>query len=223
MPSRRSEPDEVRSWITDVNDGIITVAGMGFGLAGAEVAASTTYAVVGINAVIGALSVFGAKFGERFADREAEQDLIAKESSKIALTPAQEEAELVAWFQEKGVSDATARMVAAELNSGDAVSAQLLIEYGIKERTTVRGAWGDSAQSGLGFLIGALLPLLAAIFSPWTWHAWFTIGAAAVSLVTTSFVLARRGHSDTTATILRSLVLGAGTMAVSYFLGDMLL
>ena len=36
---RESEPEEIRSWITEVNDGIIAVAGMGLGLAGADVEA----------------------------------------------------------------------------------------------------------------------------------------------------------------------------------------
>ena len=61
---RESEPEEIRSWITEVNDGIIAVAGMGLGLAGADVEARTTYAVVIINAFVGALVAFGAKLGD---------------------------------------------------------------------------------------------------------------------------------------------------------------
>ena len=107
---RESEPEEIRSWITEVNDGIIAVAGMGLGLAGADVEARTTYAVVIINAFVGALVAFGAKLGERLADVEAERDLIGHESQRLAMTPDEERAEIVAWFEEKGVSTTTPEM-----------------------------------------------------------------------------------------------------------------
>ena len=45
--------------ITDVNDGIVAVAGMGLGLAGAEVSAATSYMVISVSTLVGAMSVFG--------------------------------------------------------------------------------------------------------------------------------------------------------------------
>ncbi|GED96397.1 VIT1/CCC1 transporter family protein [Gordonia crocea] len=220
---RDSKPDEIRGWITEVNDGIITVAGVGLGLAGAEVAADTTYAVVAINAFIGALTVLGVKVGERLADREAEDDLIAHEAQKLAITPDNEQAELISWFESKGVSPTTARSVADELSAGDALGAQLRIEYGVTDRTTIRDAWYDAAQAGLAFFIGALMPLLATLLAPWDWHVWWTIGIASVSLVVTSVVLSRLGHSNTGAIVVRPLALGLGTITISYLLGDLLL
>ena len=109
---RNAAPGEVRTWITDINDGIITVAGMELGLVGAQVPQQTAYAVISINALVGALAVFGVKLGERYADREAEADLIRQESDRLALSPDDEKAELIAWFEERGVCPSTARGVA---------------------------------------------------------------------------------------------------------------
>lgn len=220
---RDSEPEEVRSWITEVNDGIIAVAGMGLGLAGAEVSLRTAYAVVCINALIGALTSFGVKLGERYADREAEEDLARRQSTKFALTPEAEKSDLIEWFQSHGVTPATARTVADELGEGNALDAQLLIEYGLKDRTTTFLAWIDALQAGLAFLIGAAVPMLATLLIPGKSHVIGIAVVASLSLVITSFVLAHRGHSNIRATIGRSLVIGLITITASYFLGDLLL
>ncbi|WP_245650127.1 VIT1/CCC1 transporter family protein [Millisia brevis] len=220
---RRTEPAAIRERITDINDGIIAVAGMGLGLAGAEVAAATSYAVIAISATAGALSVAGTKLGESFADREAQQATVAEERRLLALTPDEERAELVAWFEAKGVSTDTARQVAKELSATDALSTQLEIEYGIRDLTTRRDAWSDGLWSGLAFLLGALLPVLVAIVTPLPWRTEWTVAVASASLVATSVVLARRGKSRIWLTILRSVAVGLGTLAASYLLGDWLI
>ena len=105
----RIEPDDARERITDVNDGIVAVAGMGLGLAGAGVSAATSYMVISVSTLVGAMSVFGAKLGESFADREAQQATVDYERSRIERTPEEEIAELADWFEAKGVTPQTAR------------------------------------------------------------------------------------------------------------------
>ncbi|QKT05910.1 VIT1/CCC1 transporter family protein [Gordonia sp. X0973] len=219
---RDSDPGEIRSWITEVNDGIVAVAGMALGLAGAEVAPRTAYAVITLNAIVGALTVFGAKLGERLADREAEQDLVAKEEARLRMTPDEEKAEIVDWLEARGVGTSTAHQVADDLAAGDALGAQLVIEYGLRETTTVHQAWRDALQAGAAFLIGAVLPLVGSLVTPWEWRVGWLATGTAICLTITSFILSRRGHSNPWATVLRSLVLGLGTLAVSYFAGGLL-
>ncbi|MBD0021921.1 hypothetical protein GII33_20655 [Gordonia pseudamarae] len=216
-------PETARARITDVNDGIMAVAGMSLGLAGADVERTTTFAVITISAVVGALSVLGAELGEAFAQREAEIATAAEEQRLLDLQPEEEIAELVDWFVAKGVSEETSRQVAVELSEADALSAQLEIEYGIREMTSSRDAWTDGISAGVGFLIGALAPVLIAYLLPIGWREEWTIVAAIVSLTVTSFVLARSGRSDIRKTVARSVIMGAGTLAVSHILGDWLI
>lgn len=220
---RHLDAADVRERITDVNDGIIAVGGMGLGLAGAGVSATTSYAVIAISATAGAMSVAGTKLGESFADREAQQSTVAQERRLLALTPDEERAELVDWFESKGVRPDTARRVADELSASDALSAQLEIEYGIRTLTSTRDAWTDGLFSGLAFLLGAALPVLIALVTPLPWRSEWTVAVACLSLVITSVVLARRGRSRIWLTILRSLAVGLGTLAASYVLGDWLI
>lgn len=218
----RFDPADIRERVTEVNDGIIAVAGMGLGLAGADVAASTAYAVIVISALAGALSVFGVKLGEAFADFEAQQYLAEQERRLLELTPDEEIAELTDWFVAKGVSSETARQVADELSAADALSAQLELEHGIRELASRGAAWQDAVRSGVGFLVGSLAPVVAAYLTPLEWRPDRIIIAAALSLTITSIVLSRLGLSRIWATIARSLAIGLGALVVSYLLGDWL-
>lgn len=217
------EPATVRDRVAEVNDGILAVAGMGLGLAGAEVAAGTTYAVVCISALAGALAVFGVRLGETFASREAELATAAEEQRLLELSPDEEIAELAQWFEAKGVSQETARAVAVELSASDALSAQLEIEYGIRELTSSRHAWRDAAVSGVAFAVGSLFPVLVTFLLPITWRVSYTMIVATVSLVVTSVVLSRLGHSNIWFTILRSVAIGLSTLGLTYLLGDWLI
>ena len=49
------------------------------------------------------------------------------------------------------------------------------------------------------------------------------VAIATVSLAVTSFTLSRLGHSNPVATVARSLILGFGTLAAAFALGDLLL
>ncbi len=217
-----ADPTEARSWIAEVNSGIIAVAGMALGLAGAEVDPTTTYVVILINMVAGALTVFGVHLARRYADLDAQQRLIAREEQLLRQTPAQEMDELVAWLQRRGAAPADARTVAQQVFDRDPMAAMLEL-HGLDAVATAAGAWYHAALSGLAFLTGALLPVLATTLVPWEWHMMWTVAAVLGSLVVTAIALSRMGHSSTLRTILRSLAVGTLAIAATYVLGDLLL
>lgn len=220
---RRFDPGQVRELITETNDGIMAVAGMGLGLAGAGIPLFTSYAVVTISAVAGALSIFGTKVGEAFAEREAELATQAEEQGLLELSPDEEIAELAEWFVCKGVSPQTSRQVAEELSASDALSVQLQLEHGIEAITTASAAWASGIRSGSAFLIGAMIPLLVTMATPAVWREGYTIITAAGALILTSVILAALGRAKIWSTLLRTLGIGLGTLAISYLLGDWLL
>lgn len=220
---RRFDPGDVRELTTEINDGIIAVAGMGLGLAGAGVSWWTAHAIVLLSSAAGALSVFGVKLGESFAEREAQQSMIVEEQRLLELSPEEEIRELAGWFEEKGVSAETSRRVAEEMSAADALSAQLQLEYGIEEVITSKTAWKLASRAGLAFLFGSLVPVLVTICVPAVWRSEYTILTAGLSLALTSAALSLMGRSNFWFTLARTLSLGLGAMALSYFLGDWLL
>ncbi len=220
---RDMDPGDVRERITDVNDGILAITGTGLGLAGAEVGASTSYAVLGITATAGTLSMFAVKLGEMMAEREAQQSAADHERRNLDADPEAELAELIAWFERHGVQSATARRVAEEMSDADALGAQLELEYGFGGVATFRETVTAALWAGFAFFLGAFLPVLVTVLVPLQWRTEWTLLVAGCSLAATSLVLARRGHSNVTMTVVRSLLIGLATLAVTYLVGDWLI
>nr|WP_300148277.1 VIT1/CCC1 transporter family protein [Propionicimonas sp.] len=218
----RLDPARVREHIVDVNDGILATAGFAEGLLGGGLTASQVYAIIAVSAVAGATGVAGAKFGELSAQREAELELAAEERRLLALSPEDERRELVEHYLGKGVSPATAELVADELSAADAVSAQLEAEYGIRELVQPAQPWLAALRSGLGFLFGSAVPVLVSLLLPGPWLDEFLLLAVAISLVGTGLVLARLGHSRVVATLLRSVLIGLASLGLSYLVGSLI-
>lgn len=220
---RRFDPDDVRETMTEINDGIIAVAGMALGLAGAEVSMHTAKVIILISSLAGALSVFGVKLGEAFAERESQMATVAEEQRLLELSPEEEVAELAEWFEAKGVSPETSHQVAKEMSDADALSAQLALEYGFDEVTTSKAAWWLALRAGLAFLLGSLTPILAVYFvADRAWRQEHTVITAVIALTLTSALLSWLGRSRLLYTIVRTLALGLGTLGLAYLLGDML-
>ena len=219
----RFDPANVQEMVTESNDGIIAVAGMAMGLVGAEVSTGAALAVVTISTVAGALSIFGVKLGQNYAQRESQLATLREEQRLLETSPQEEAEELAHWFETRGVSRNTAVLVAEELSEKNALAAQLELEYGIKEVASVRQVWRLSILSGLFFIVGALVPLTIAYLVPVTWHDEYTVLTAVVALFLTSIMLAWLGRSKFWPTVLRTLTVGLTTLAVTYFLGDWLI
>lgn len=163
------------------------------------------------------------QLGEAFAEREAVEEIAARERRLLELSPDDELAELAGVFEAKGVSTATARAVAEELSASDALSAQLEMEYGIREFISARHAWLEGALAGLAFLGGASMPLLITLLVPWNAREGSVVAIAALSLVATSVVLSRRGLSHMWLTVGRSVVVGLSSLGLAFLLGDWLI
>lgn len=208
-----------RQWAVDANDGIIATAGLleGFAGAGADDALLLTAASAMI--VAGALGLGGAKWSEEATELDAQRALIAEEEAQLAENPENELAELVAFWELKGLSPELARGVAEELNARDALAAQLEFEHDISEPTpSWQPAWAG-VTSALAFFVGALIPLLITLFVPVRIEVWAIVLAVIASLVLTSWITARTSRIPTRRIVIRSLIVGVGTMGVSYLIG----
>lgn len=219
----RFDPANVREMVTESNDGIIAIAGMALGLIGAEVQTGTSIPVIIISIVAGALSIFGVKLGQNYAQRESQLATLREEQRLLDTSPQEEAEELAHWFETRGVSRNTAVLVATELSEANALAAQLELEYGIREVSSVGQVWKLSILSSLFFGLGAFVPLAIAYFAPVTWHDKYTVLAAVVSLFLTSVMLAWLGRSKFWPTVFRTVAVGVTTLLVTYFLGDWLI
>jgi vacuolar iron transporter family protein len=167
------------------------------------------------------LTVGGAEWAEAAAEREAQLTAVEEEAADLARQPSVEHAELVAYYETKGLTPHLAREVADQLMARDALDAQLESEHGILEVTsraeTVRAGIG----SAIAYVLGAAIPLTVTVLVPVAVESSLILAAVVVSLIVTSGIGARTGHTNLTRTLIRTLTVGLATMAVSYLVGKL--
>lgn len=146
----RIDPANVRGQVEHVNDGILAISGFSQGLYSGDQVQNLLSPIILLAAVAGALSIFCVELTSALADRDAEQLVAAEELRRSELAPQEQIAELAAYYEHKGVSPSTARLVAQELTEADSLTAQLEIE-GFDERTTVASAIAGALWAGRHF------------------------------------------------------------------------
>ena len=213
----------LRSWTQVANDGIIATAGILEGFAGAG-AGNRTLITAGTTATIaGMLSVGGAEWAEAAAERDAQLTAAEEEAAEIVLQPGAEHAEVVAYYEAKGLTPQLASEVADQLMSGNPLDAQLESEHGILEVMSSAEPVRAGIGSAIAYLLGAAIPLSVTLAVPVNIESWVILGAVLISLIVTSGIGARTGHTNLSRTLVRTLAVGLGTLAVSYLVGKLVL
>lgn len=207
------------SWALDANDGIIGIAGIlqGFASAGAGDRLLIFAAVAGTLA--GALSAGGTKWAEVAAQRETELAIAKQVALELMTDPAGERAELVQYWQGRGLTPELAGEVVDQLMERDALGAQLDAEFGLEEVTSRTAPLLAGLQTTIAFTVGALVPLLITWFVPLAIETTLIVVAVVVSLCLTSIIAAGVGRLSALRMMIRSLTVGLGTMGASYLAG----
>jgi VIT1/CCC1 family predicted Fe2+/Mn2+ transporter len=208
-----------RSWTIDANDGIIATSGILEGFAGAGSTHSVLVTAASAATVAGAVGLGGATWAETAAEREAQLELAHEERAQLTADPAGEVAELAAHYEGKGLPPALAREVAEQLTAHDALAAQLEAEHGIDAVMSRAAPIWAGVSAAIAFALGAAVPLVITILVTSSAESWAILLAAVVSLSLTSLVASRAGDISMSRTLTRTLVVGVGTLAVSYLVG----
>lgn len=214
-----TDPSERRSATLAANDGIIATAGILEGLAGAGANEKTLVMAATAATIAGMFSAGGAKWAEAATEREAQLGAIREEAAEIRQQPQVELSELAAYYEEKGLNPQLARDVATELMRRSPLKAQLESEHGILEVMSNADIIRTTVGSAIAYALGAAIPLSITIAVPIRLEMGVILAAVAAALTLTSIVGARAGHLNVSFTLIRTLVIGIGTIAVSYLAG----
>jgi VIT1/CCC1 family predicted Fe2+/Mn2+ transporter len=217
-----TDPGSLRPWSVVANDGIIATAGILEGFAGAGANHATLVTAATSATIAGMLSAGGSEWAEAAAEREAHLSAAEEETADRARQPDVELAELVAYYEAKGLRAELAHPVAGELMAHDALDAQLESEHGIPEVKSHADVVRAGVGSVVAYALGAAIPLLITLMVPATAEAWTILAAVFVSLTLTSIVGARTGHMNLRRTLTRTLVVGIWTLGASYLVGRLL-
>jgi VIT1/CCC1 family predicted Fe2+/Mn2+ transporter len=211
----------LRAGVLGANDGIVSVAAIAVGVAGAtpQLGPILTASVAGL--VGGAVSMALGEYVSVSSQRDSQRALIAKERDELATMPHEELAELAKLYEDKGLSAHTAHQVAEELTAKDALAAHLEVELNIDQDDIV-SPWRAAYASAAAFLIGGLLPVLAMIIFPPATRVAATFIAVLIALAITGATSGYLGGSPLLRPTVRVVVGGALALAATFLIGRLL-
>jgi vacuolar iron transporter family protein len=210
----------LRAAVLGANDGIVSVAGIVIGVAGATTSRGPIFTAGLAGLVAGAVSMALGEYVSVSSQRDSERAQIKQERRELASTPDAELTELTALYEAKGLSAATAHMVAVELTARNALAAHLDAELHI-DPADIPSPVQAAGASALSFTSGALLPMLAILLPPASWRVPVTFIAVLIALACTGAVSARLGGSDMRRAVLRVVVGGTLGLGFTYGIGHL--
>jgi VIT1/CCC1 family predicted Fe2+/Mn2+ transporter len=211
----------LRAGVLGANDGIVSVAAIVVGVAGAtpQSAPILTAGLAGL--VGGAISMALGEYVSVSSQRDSERAAIATETKELADSPDEELRELADYYEAKGISQATAMEVAQELTKRDALAAHLAAEFNI-DQTDIASPWHAALASAVAFLAGAILPLASMLLVPAPVRVPVTFVAVVVALAITGSVAAHIGGSPKLRATLRVTIGGALALVATFGIGTLL-
>jgi vacuolar iron transporter family protein len=210
--------NRLRAAVLGANDGIVSVAGIVIGVAGATSDRGPIFTAGLAGLVAGAVSMALGEYVSVSSQRDSQRAQMAQEKRELATSPEAELAELTALYEAKGLSAATAHTVAIELTNHGALAAHLDAELHI-DPADIPSPVQAAAASAVSFTVGALLP--AIMLPPAAVRVPVTFVAVLIALGLTGAVSARLGGSSIRRAVLRLVIGGALGLAFTYGVGHL--
>ncbi len=210
----------IRAAVLGANDGIVSIAGLVVGVAGATTNKATilTAGIAGL--VAGALSMAAGEYVSVSSQKDAEKSLINREIIELKENPDKELKELAAIYESKGLSKPTAKKVAQELTDHDAIKAHLDAEIGINQDELTNPTHAAIA-SGVSFTLGAVLPLTAILLPPEDLRVPVAFVSVILALILTGYISATLGQASRRKATMRVVIGGAIAMLITYGIGTL--
>ncbi|KRL68174.1 VIT1/CCC1 transporter family protein [Companilactobacillus versmoldensis] len=211
----------IRAGVLGANDGIVSVAGIVLGVAGAQQSQAALF-IAGISGMFaGALSMGGGEYISVSTQRDTQKTMAEFQKYHIQNDYDAERNDLTQHYINEGLTPSLASQVSDQLMENDPLNVTLKSKCNI-ELKHYFNPWHAAISSFCSFIMGSLLPLLSITFIPYPYKVPGTIGAVVLAMTFTGYASAVLGDSDRLKGILRNLLVGIGTMAVTYLIGGSL-
>jgi len=219
IDDRKGWRERARESIVDLNDGIVTAAGIAEGFAAAG---ASTRALVFAGATVvltGGFAAAASCYSEERTEWEMNNRLVDAERASIEADPAGEFEELVAAYEAKGLDTGLARQVAAALTARDPVAAHADTELDLESIAPARASLFAAVNAGLFFGLGAAVSLVAIRWLPVGERSELAYAPVLLALGLTGWFAAWLTGLPRLRMVLRNLVLGASTMTAGLIIG----
>ncbi len=208
----------LRAGVLGANDGIVSVAGVVVGVAGAT-SDRNQILTAGVAALVaGALSMAGGEYVSVSTQRDTEEAAVRKETAELETMPEQELDELTRYYEGRGISFDVARQFAEQLTAADPLRAHTEMEFNLTPGE-LTNPWQAALASLVSFLVGAVIPLVAIGVSPESIRIWICVASVIVALFLTGYISSHLGGAAKRPAIVRNVLVGMLTMGIAYIVG----
>ncbi|MDV0430969.1 VIT family protein [Lactiplantibacillus sp. DA1] len=210
----------LRASVMGANDGILSVAGIVVGVAGATTN-SFSILISGLAGMLaGTISMAMGEYVSVNTQKDSQKMAITKQ--KAALTDDYEaQATLVVQkYVDQGISEPLARQATQEMMAEDALTTTVRERYGFNPNQFI-SPYAAGIASMIAFPTGSILPLVSITFFPPRIKVLATVIAVGIALMITGYVAAMLGNANRRRGMVRNVVAGLLTMIVTYFIGHL--
>src|SRR5215470_183226 len=219
IDDRQGWRERARESIVDLNDGIVSAAGIAEGFAAAG---ASTRALVFAGATVvltGGFAAAASCYAEERTEWEMHHHMVDAERASIEADPAGELEELVATYEAKGLEPGLARQVAAALTAHDPVAAHADAELDLDDIAPGRANIYAAVSAGLFYALGAAFPLAAIWWLPTRDRSELAFVPVLLALGLTGWFAAWVTGLPTARLVVRNVVLGASAMTAGLIIG----
>lgn len=218
---RSNRVNQLRAGVLGANDGIVSVAGLVVGVAGA----STDIRWLAISGfaslVAGALSMAMGEYVSVSTQRDTDRALVDRTRRDLVRQPEAEHGELVSALRDTGIPTDVVESVADSMERHDRLGAHTRIRYGV-EWGSVASPMSAAVASLVSFTVGGIIPLLAILLTPPPLRVPATMAAVVVALALLGVLSARLGQSNARRATIRTIIGGLLALIVTYGIGSAL-
>jgi len=211
----------MRASVMGANDGILSVAGIVIGVAGAT---TNNFAIFisGISGMLaGTVSMAMGEYVSVNTQKEAQRRAIMNQKEALTKNYDDEFNFVKQKYVDDGIDSQLAEQATSEMMDQDSLVTTVRERYGfdVGEYTSPYAA---AISSMISFPIGSILPLLAITMLPASIRIIGTFVAVVIALAITGFSAATLGNAKRGNAVVRNIVSGMLTMIVTYGIGTLI-
>ena len=208
----------LRAAVLGANDGILSTASLVLGVATAH-ATHTNILTAGVAGLVaGAMSMAAGEYVSVHSQADTEQADLKLERKQLKTDNKGEHKELAAIYVTRGLDAELAQRVAMQLMAHNALGAHARDELGLSKQVKARPIQA-ALSSAVSFAVGAVLPLLVAVFAPAAILIPLIFGTTLAFLALLGGLAARAGGAGVMIGALRVTFWGALAMGVTASVG----
>jgi len=211
----------LRATVLGANDGILSTGALLLGVVGTGQPRDAVVAAGVAGAIAGAASMAIGEYVSVSSQRDVELAERATEAHELRSDPVGEHAELRRIYERRGLDHSLADEVATQLMAHDPLGAHLRDELGLTEELRAR-PFEAAASSFVSFVLGALVPLVAALVTGESVRGGAVTVATLVSLLALGALGATLGGANRIRGAVRVGLGGGAALVVTYGAGMLL-